>query len=239
MLRHAAYITRRESGCYHHRVLSLVIPTLNAAAALPATLASLEERPAASQIIVSDGGSGDGTVRLARQAGLSVVEAPRGRGSQLAAGAAAATGDWLLFLHADTIPAPGWAGIVARHCADHPQHAAYFRFALDDAAQAARRLEALVAWRCRVFALPYGDQGLLISASLYREVGGFRALPLMEDVDLVRRLGRDRLAALDHPAITSAQRYRGGYVRRSLRNLACLSLYFAGLPPARIARLYG
>ncbi len=220
-------------------MLSIVIPTLNAAVALPATLAALGERPVASEIVVSDGGSGDATLAVAREAGLRVIEAPRGRGSQLVAGAAAATGDWLLFLHADTRLAPGWAGIVARHCADHPQRAAYLRFALDDAAPAARRLEALVAWRCRVFALPYGDQGLLISASLYREAGGFRSLPLMEDVDLVRRLGRDRLAALDHQAITSARRYQRGYVRRSLRNLVCLSLYFAGLPPARIARLYG
>lgn len=222
-------------------MLSLVIPTLNAAPMLPATVAALAERPAASEIVVCDGGSHDGTPSLARDLGARVVAAARGRGPQLAAGAAAAHGDWLFFLHADTRLAPGWAAAIGDFQArpDARERAAYFRFALDDNAPAARRIEALVALRCRLFALPYGDQGLLIAAGLYREIGGYRPLPLMEDVDLVRRLGRRRLRPLDHPAVTSAARYRGGYWRRSVRNLACLSLYFAGLPPARIARLYG
>lgn len=220
-------------------MLSIVIPTLNAATGLPATLASLAERPSASEIIVSDGFSSDATSSIARQAGAEVVQGPRGRGTQLAAGAAAAHGDWLLFLHADTLLAPGWARVVERFRAEDRGRAGYFRFTLDDHEPAARRLEALVAWRCRVLALPYGDQGLLISADLYREIGGFQPLPLMEDVDLVRRLGRERLVDLAHPAITSAARYRDGYWRRSLRNLACLSLYFAGVSPARLQRLYG
>jgi len=220
-------------------VLSIVIPTLNAAATLPATLACLGERSADSEIVVSDGFSSDRTLAVAQEAGVRVVESPRGRGMQLAAGAAGARGDWLLFLHADTRLAPGWAVAAERFCSASASRAAYFRFTLDDDTSAARRLERLVAWRCRRLGLPYGDQGLLISRTLYRDVGGFHALPLMEDVDLVRRLGRDRLVGLDHPAITSAARYRDGYVGRSLRNLACLSLYFAGVPAARIARLYG
>ncbi|MBM3536808.1 MAG: glycosyltransferase [Alphaproteobacteria bacterium] len=219
-------------------MLSIVIPTLNAGSSLPATLASLEERPTDSEIVVSDGFSTDATRAVAQAAGLRVVESPRGRGMQLAAGAAAARGDWLLFLHADTRLAPGWAAVVRCFCAVGSQRAAYFRFTLDDDAAAARRLEALVAWRCRRLGLPYGDQGLLIATNLYRETGGFHALPLMEDVHLVRRLGRHRLVGLDHPAITSAARYQDGYLRRSLRNLSCLALYFAGLPPARIVRLY-
>ncbi len=95
-------------------------------------------------------------------------------------------------------------------------------------------------WRCRVLALPYGDQGLLIHRHLLRQVGGVRALPLMEDVDLVRRLGRRRLVALDIAAITSAEKWRRqGWYRRSLRNFGCLALYFAGVRPSLIARLYG
>ena len=106
-------------------------------------------------------------------------------------------------------------------------------------APAARRLERIVAWRCRVLALPYGDQSLLIARSLYRAVGGFAPLPLMEDVDLVRRLGRRRLARIGARCISSPQRYRReGYWRRPLRNLFCLSLYFAGVSPYRIMRLY-
>ena len=123
--------------------------------------------------------------------------------------------------------------------AERPDRAGYFRFALDSADPRARRLERLVAWRCRVFALPYGDQGLLISRALLEQVGGIRPLPLMEDVDLVRRLGRRRLAAIGAAAVTSAERWaKEGWTRRSARNLACLSLYLAGVPPRIIARLY-
>ena len=104
----------------------------------------------------------------------------------------------------------------------------------------ARRLERWVAWRVAVLALPYGDQGLLIHRSLYDRVGGYRPLPLMEDVDLVRRLGRRRLTVLGAAAVTSARRWRqDGWLRRSARNLLCLTLFYAGVPAERIARLYG
>ena len=121
-----------------------------------------------------------------------------------------------------------------------PDRAGYFDLALDDTAPAARRVERLAAWRSRVPGLPYGDQGLLISRALYNSVGGYAAVPLMEDVDLVRRIGHRRLAPIGVRITTSARRYReGGYIRRPLRNLVCLSLYFAGVAPHRIARLYG
>ena len=216
--------------------LSVVIPALNAAAGLPATLAALGDTPA--EVVVVDGGSADGTADLAARGGALVVLAPRGRGGQLAAGVAAARGPWLLLLHADTVLSPGWADAV-RDAMRDPGRAAYFRFALDDAALAARRLERAVAWRCRVFALPYGDQGLLIHRDLLGAAGGIRPLPLMEDVDLIRRLGRARLAALPVAAVTSAARWRAqGYLRRSARNLGCLALWFLGVPPRIIARVY-
>ena len=219
-------------------MLSIVIPTLNAAASLPATLASLDELPDAQRIVV-DGGSSDATIACARARGAEIVTAPRGRGGQLAAGAQAARGAWLLFLHADTVLAPGWRGPVEAVMAGDPDRVGYFRFRLDDDAPAARRLEHRVAWRCRMFGLPYGDQGLLMSRRCYDAVGGFRPLPLMEDVDLVRRVGRARLVGLDHAAVTAATRYRqAGYRRRSARNLLCLALYFLGLPPRVLVRLY-
>ena len=122
----------------------------------------------------------------------------------------------------------------------HPTQAAYFRFALDSDDLRARRLERMVAWRCRVLALPYGDQGLLIHRDLLARVGGMRPLPLMEDVDLIRRLGRKNLRALDATALTSAEKWRrDGWYRRSARNLCCLALWFAGVPPRIIARIYG
>jgi rSAM/selenodomain-associated transferase 2 len=219
------------------RTLSIVIPTLNAAAHLPATLAALRGTPA--EIVVVDGGSHDGTADHARAAGAHVLAAPRGRGAQLAAGIAASRGAWLLLLHADTRLDRGWSEAVRAHMAQSAGRAAYFRFALDTPDRRARRLEAMVAWRCRRLALPYGDQGLLVERSLLHKVGGLRPLPLMEDVDLVRRLGRDRLTGLDIAAVTSAARWeRDGWRRRSARNLACLALYLAGVPPRLIARVY-
>jgi rSAM/selenodomain-associated transferase 2 len=217
--------------------LSVVIPTVNAAATLPATLDALGG--AAREVIVADGGSDDATADRAAERGCRVVAAPRGRGSQLAAGAAAASAPWLLLLHADTRLGAGWTEAVASHMASAPGCAGYFRLRIDDDAPAARRLERAVAWRCRALGLPYGDQGLLISRALLDAVGGIRPLPLMEDVDLVCRIGRARLRPLDAEAITSAARYRrDGYLRRSARNLAILTLWFAGVPPRLLARLY-
>ncbi len=214
--------------------LSIVIPALDAAATLPATLAALGPQ----DIIVADAGSGDDTAAVAREAGARVVQAPRGRGSQIAAGIEAAAGPWLLLLHADTRLAPGWQEAVRTVMRD-PSRAWHFRFALDDDTPAARRLERAVAWRCRVLGLPYGDQGLLVHRDLLRAVGGMRPMPLMEDVDLVRRLGRARIGAMDVAAVTSAARFRrDGYLRRSARNLFCLALWFAGVSPATIQRIY-
>lgn len=225
--------------------LTIVIPTLNAAGSLEATLAALSAAAAVglkTKVVVADGGSDDGTPELARRLGARVVAASGGRGPQLAAGAAAARGAWLLFLHADTVLAPGWAEAAAGFVADpaNRERAGYFRFALDDGAAAARRIERLVAWRCRWLGLPYGDQGLLIARRFYAALGGYRPLPLMEDVDLVRRVGRRRLAALAPRAVTSAARYRReGYLFRAVRNIACQSLWRLGAPDALVRRLYG
>lgn len=220
--------------------LSVIVPALDAAPLLAGTLAALAPaRP--MEIIVVDGGSADRTCEIVEAAGARVLSAPRGRGGQLAAGAAAATGDWLLFLHADTKLAPGWEHAASAYMARTAgqRRAAAFRHALDHRARAARRIERLVAWRTRVLGLPYGDQGLLIPRAFYDEVGGFRPLPLMEDVDIVRRIGRRRIDRLDAAAVTSADRYRrGGWWLRPLRNLFCLTLYFAGVPPRLIERIY-
>ncbi|MHA1538019.1 MAG: TIGR04283 family arsenosugar biosynthesis glycosyltransferase [Alphaproteobacteria bacterium] len=228
-------------------MLSIVIPALDDGAQLEATLAALALAGGLEyEIIVTDGGSTDGTAalveRLGGRLGARLVRGPRGRGVQLIAGAAAAAGEWLLFLHADTRLSPGWRAEVAGFIAEpsNAERAAVFAFALDDPTPSARRLERIARWRGRRLGLPYGDQGLLIARAFYDAIGGYRPLALMEDVDLVRRIGRRRLVWLETTAVTSARRYRqGGYRLRPARNLLCLALYFLGLPPRLIARIYG
>jgi rSAM/selenodomain-associated transferase 2 len=218
-------------------MLSVVIPALDAAATLKTCLDALGPVP---DLIVVDGGSRDATREIARAAGARVIDSPRGRGLQLTAGADAATQPWLLFLHADTLLAHGWRTAVKAHAAARPRAAGAFRFRLDDAAWQARVVEHGVALRVRLLALPYGDQGLLISRALYDQIGGYRPLPLMEDVDLVRRLGRRRLAVLPADAVTSAARWRrDGWARRSARNLACLALHRMGMSEDKVRKLYG
>ena len=233
--------------------LSIIIPTLNAVPVLGPTLAALAQIESAGlvrELIIADGGSTDETRQAAREAGAVLVDSPPGRGSQLRAGAESAHGDWLLFLHADTVLSEGWSDAVRTFIADEdkaversdPQRlcAGYFKFALDDPSPQARRVERLVGWRNRVLALPYGDQGLLMPKALYEQVGGYRAVTLMEDVEIVRRIGRRRLQLIDMPAVTSATRYRrDGYWRRPARNILCLALYYLGLPRPLIHRIYG
>ena len=218
--------------------LAVIIPTLNASQTLPACLAAVKA-DAVCEIIVADAGSADTTVALAEQAGACVLrDLPPSRGGQLRAGYAAASGDWLLILHADTRLAPGWPDAVARHMREHPRKAGWFEFALDDTRLIARVWEAGVAARSRL-GWPYGDQGLLISRELYEAVGGYRDIPLMEDLDLVRRLGRKRLRPIGARAVTSAERYRReGYLGRSWRNGRLVARWLAGADPADLARTY-
>jgi len=218
-------------------MISVVIPTLNASDGLEATLRSLP-RALVGEVIVSDGGSTDTTIELARNHGARIVEGAAGRGAQLARGAARAGGDWLLFLHADTRLGAGAEQAMDRFMKEGGE-AGYFRFRLDDTRIAARILEWGVALRCGLFGLPYGDQGLFISRGLYDRLGGYRPMSLMEDVDLVRRIGRRRLRQINVEAVTSADRYRrDGYGPRVFRNLSCLCLYGLGVSPDRIKARY-
>jgi rSAM/selenodomain-associated transferase 2 len=229
-------------------MISVVIPALNSQAGLPAALASLVSAAVdglVREVIVVDGGSSDATAVIAEETGARLILSARGRGRQLALGAKAARFPWLLFLHADTRLGDGWERdamaflrqVDSGECA---LAAAAFRFALDDQGLRPRLLERLVALRCALLRLPYGDQGLLIPKRLYESLGGYRPLLLMEDVDLVRRLGRRRVRMLAAPAITSPERFQvEGYGRRSARNLLCLALYFLRVPIGTIHKFYG
>jgi rSAM/selenodomain-associated transferase 2 len=229
-------------------VISVVVPTLNAEATLAETLAALVPAAVAGlvrEVIVADGGSSDRTAAIADGAGADLLQCETGRGPQLAAGARRARSTWLMFLHADTVLEPGWEREVSTFMervdtGTRPLAAAAFRFALDDAGMRPRMLEQMVTLRTRALKLPYGDQGLLVPKRLYEEVGGYRPLSIMEDVDIVRRLGRRRIVTLRARAVTSAERYRrDGYFRRSARNLFCLTLYTFRVPPDVIKRIYG
>ena len=229
-------------------MISVVVPTLNAESDLPRTLTALI--PAAiegivREVIIVDGGSTDATARIAEATGATFISAEQGRGQQLAAGAKAAKGPWLLFLHADTTLEDGWERealelMRAVELGSREDTAAAFRYALDDRGVWPAFLSTVVRLRCLILRMPYGDQGLLISKRLYSAVGGFKPMTLMEDVDLVRRLGRSRVAFLRSQATTSARRYRKqGYLPRMLRNSACLGLYYLRVPPRVLTRFYG
>jgi len=214
----------------------VVIPTLDEAGQVAAAIRSVAAD--AAEVIVVDGGSRDRTREIASLAGARVLDAPRGRGGQIDAGARVATGDWLLFLHADTRLEAGWRDALRVLPADIVGGA--FRLAIDSPRPGFRLVEAAVRARVRLFALPYGDQALFVRREVYRGLGGMPHLPLMEDVAFVRRLrGAGRLAFLPLRAITSPRRWeRYGIAGTSLRNLATLALYALGRAPARLDRGY-
>ena len=216
--------------------IAVVIPALNEEDRVAEAVRSVRED---AEVIVVDGGSMDRTCARAADAGADVITSSRGRGIQLDAGARIARGKWLVFLHADTRLERGWAEALRSLPGDVVGGA--FRFALEPPRPAYRLLEVGVALRCRLFRLPYGDQGLFARREVYARIGGFRPLPLMEDVDLARRLARAGRLAFPRPrAFTSARRFeRRGVVATSLRNLSLLALYSIGQGPERLARLYG
>jgi glycosyltransferase involved in cell wall biosynthesis len=219
-------------------MISVVIPTLNAERLLPRCFDSLitaAVRGVVREVIVSDGGSGDGTLAIADAAGAHIVRTGKARSAQLAAGFAAAKGDWLLFLRPETALEQGWEAeaesFMSQAVLERPR-AAVFRFALDDFGGEARRAEAKAALRTALFALPYGDQGLLIPRRLYQKVGGYRALADMEDADIVRRIGRRRLVGLRARAVNVARPHQG-----ALRGAALTLLHTLRVPSGVLAKL--
>lgn len=220
--------------------LSVIIPTLNERE----NIAGLVERLAAedvAEVLVVDGGSEDGTAEIAETAGARVIVAPRGRGTQQNAGARAAAGDTLVFLHADTTLPAGFPASIEDALAAPGVAAGAFRFRLDAEGAGARLLEKTVEWRCRYCQLPYGDQGIFVRRAVFEQAGGFPDEPLLEDYELVRRLRRfGRIAMAEGEAVTSARRWRRlGLLRATWSNNLCLLAYWFKVPPATIARWRG
>jgi len=218
--------------------LTVIIPTLNAEATLPACLAALFEGVEAGlirELLISDGESGDATAQIADEVGAELVTGSPSRGGQLRRGAAVARGEWLLILHADTRLSDGWsAAVAAAMAAGRP---GYFKLRFDAPGLAPRLVAGWANLRARLFGLPYGDQGLLISRRAYEAAGGYPDIPLMEDVALVRKL--PRLTRIEAEALTEAEKYlRDGWLRRGAGNLWRLTRYLLGADPNRLARKY-
>ncbi len=210
--------------------ISIIIPTLNEASGIAALLDRLA-LSAPHEIIVSDGGSSDGTKLLAKEHGAQVIEAPRGRAAQMNAGATIATGEFLLFLHADTIPPENFPKVI-RATLNRPDTAAgAFRFRLDEELPAAPLIETLVHLRCHFFHTPYGDQSLFLRRSLFEKLRGFPHLSSMEDLAMVRLLKQfGKVTTVPTEAITSSRRWQnGGLVRTFLRHQLMLAAYHAHL----------
>jgi len=223
--------------------LSIIIPALNEEGNIGATIDALKKSGITCRydIIVVDGGSSDATLEEASQRGAAIIKSEPGRGIQLAAGGRKAKGVWLLFLHADTQLAAGWfeEAAVFMGAQANIRHAGVFGFALDDDSPAASVLQFIVNLRTKMLALPFGDQGLLINNVFYHDLNGYAPLKIMEDVEIIRRIGRDRLHVFKTCAVTSAGKYRrDGYLFRPLKNIFCLTLYFLKLPNPLIAKIY-
>lgn len=218
--------------------ISVIIPTLNSASTLERILRQLNG--SVECLIVVDGGSNDSTLEIATRHEATLIFSAASRGHQLRVGGGVAKSEWLLFLHADTLMDDGWeVGIYEFLRGCDREDCGVFAFALDDVSPHARRVERLANWRSCKFGLPYGDQGLLISREFYTTIGGFRSLPLMEDVDIIRRIGKSRLKNVAVRAVTSPIRYQNtGWWLRPALNLFLLGLYFLGLSPHFIAKLY-
>jgi rSAM/selenodomain-associated transferase 2 len=220
--------------------LSVIIPTLNAARTIGPTLECLYGGMGKSlvcEVIFADGGSDDIINEIADNSGAKLITGPPGRGSQLHAGAKAAKGKWLLFIHADTVLSENWVTEMKRHITAHSK-AGYCKLAFDSDGFAPRFIAGGANLRSRVFGLPYGDQTLLISKVLYDKTGGYPDIPLMEDVAFSRKL-RSHLMALPITATTRSDRYvKTGWFRRTAQNLGTLILYFLGVSPDRLVKRY-
>jgi len=202
---------------------------------------AVESARAAHETIVVDGGSTDDTVAIARDCGAVVIPGPPGRACQMNLGAKRASGDILLFLHADTSLPPDFNRHVRETLALPRVAAGAFRLNIGTPGRRLRWVERAVAWRSRMLQLPYGDQALFLHADTFRAVDGYRDMPLMEDVALVRALrARGRIAIVPVSVTTSDRRWRRlGIFRTTLINLGVLAAYHAGVPPRHLARWYG
>ena len=213
--------------------LSIIIPTLKIDDRLERLVMSIPQE-LRERVIIVNGGPETYSFKE-----LNLINSNPGRGLQLATGANFASGEWLFFLHGDSQLPKSWLKVLAKHVEHDPDKAFTFRLRFDDQGFFPRLLEYWVRFRCFAFALPYGDQGLFISRDLYDDIGGYKDMPLMEDVDIIKRIGSARLIVGSDEVITSAEKYnKYGYLLRMIWNGFCLLLYKLGVDPATIKKIY-
>lgn len=220
--------------------LSIVIPALDEEPELRALLPSLTAQRDL-EVLVVDGSSRDGTVATAKRHGARVIDAPRGRGAQLDAGARAATGDALLFLHADARPPDGFPEAIRRTLALREVVLGAFSLGFDAPGRRFRLLERATHLRVGLTRTPYGDQGLFMRRADYDGPAVFPHWPMLEDVALVRRLrGAGRIVVLPEKILVSARRYRSrGFLRTTLRNRSASILWALRVPAPAILTMLG
>ncbi len=218
---------------------SIIIPTLNEEVLLPATLRSINQLRGAFEVIVSDGGSVDRTLPIARSFGAEVVASARGRGQQQAAGAKRSTGDVLWFLHADSLPAADSLETIGTALSNESLVAGNFTLRFDGETKAARNLTFVYPY-FRFLGLCYGDSGIFVRRRTYEAMGGFSAYPLFEDVDFVKRVKRlGKFRRLPCMLTTSSRRFEGRSFTKIFAHWTLLQcLFWLGVPPVRLARLY-
>ncbi len=220
--------------------ISIVIPTLNEAHHLPETLAAIAATNHDCEVIIADGGSQDQTREIGLASGAIVVPCNPGRATQLNQGAAQATGEIYLFLHADTRLPPNWAEFVTQTLADRQTIAGAFELAIDASHWGLRLIEWGVKLRSRHLQLPYGDQAIFLRAKTFHQLGGFPELPIMEDFQLVKQLQQlGRIAIVPTAVLTSARRWqqRGILQTTGLNQLMILGFYL-GISPDRLQTWY-
>jgi len=219
--------------------LSVIIPTLNEENHIRQTLEHLGEI-SHGEIIVVDGGSTDNSVQIAKECGVRLLSSRPSRGEQMNAGASEAASDLLLFLHADTILPDNFLSLIRQTMTDPEVAGGSFALKIRPSTPLLRYIERNVTWRTRLFRLPYGDQAIFVRASLFRLMEGYADIPLMEDVEFVRRLRkRGKLAFIPVPVITSSRRYaKTGALRAILKNKLVLFGYYLKISPSRLAQFY-
>ena len=220
-------------------LISVIIPALNEASGIARSIASAAQEPGV-EVIVVDGGSRDETLQVARRQGAKTLSVPAGRARQMNAGARASSGEFLVFLHADTILPSKYAGLVRRLLASPDVVAGAFRLGIEGRRRSLRWIETGANWRSQWLQLPYGDQALFVRSQLFFELGGYADLPIMEDYDLVRRLTRKgRVVLAPDAVVTSARRWEQlGVIRTTLLNQILVTGHLLGMSPRKMAAFY-